>query len=93
MQNCSVINIINQLTLIKYANRRENLRFEQNHNGELPTDRTEQQLSTKLMTTGADAKVSYGLFNEVIKKLKAGINRLPSDRNKRGSPRYSGQNY
>lgn len=47
--------------------------FEQSHNGEVPTDKTVQQLYTEFMTTGADANVSYGLFNGVIKKLKAGI--------------------
>ena len=47
--------------------------FEQRHNGEVPTDKTVQQLYTEFMTTGADANVSYGLFNGVIKKLKAGI--------------------
>ena len=47
--------------------------FEQRHGGVVPADRTVQQLYTEFMTTGADANVSYGLFNGVIKKLRAGL--------------------
>ena len=47
--------------------------FEQLHGGVVPADRTVQQLYTEFMTTGADANVSYGLFNGVIKKLRAGL--------------------
>ena len=47
--------------------------FQDHHGGQVPTDRTVQQLYTEFMTSTSDSNVSYGLFNGVIKKLRAGV--------------------
>ena len=45
--------------------------FARNHSGSVPANKTVQQLYSQFMATDAGADVSYGLFNGVVKKLRA----------------------
>jgi len=47
--------------------------FTEHHGGEVPIDQTVQQLYTQFMVNNENASVSYGLFNGVVKKLRAGF--------------------
>lgn len=54
--------------------------FTEHHGGEVPIDQTVQQLYTQFMVNTENANVSYGLFNGVVKKLRAGFTSTrPSD--------------
>jgi len=46
--------------------------FTEAYEGQVPHDRSVQQLYTQYMTTSTETGVSYGLFNGVVKKLKDG---------------------
>jgi hypothetical protein len=46
--------------------------FQDAYEGQVPGDKTVQQLYTEFMTSTSDQNVSYGLFNGVIKKLRGG---------------------
>ena len=45
--------------------------FARNHSGSVPANKTVQQLYSQFMATDAGADVSYGLFNGVVKKMRA----------------------
>ena len=54
--------------------------FTEHHGGEVPIDQTVQQLYTQFMVNNENSRVSYGLFNGVVKKLRAGFTSTrPSD--------------
>ena len=54
--------------------------FTEHHGGEVPIDQTVQQLYTQFMVNTENSNVSYGLFNGVVKKLRAGFTSTrPSD--------------
>lgn len=54
--------------------------FTEHHGGEVPIDSTVQQLYTQFMVNTENSNVSYGLFNGVVKKLRAGFTSTqPSD--------------
>jgi len=54
--------------------------FTEHHGGEVPIDQTVQQLYTQFMVNNENSSVSYGLFNGVVKKLRAGFTSTkPSD--------------
>jgi predicted ATP-dependent serine protease len=50
--------------------------FNRNHSGSVPANKTVQQLYSQFMATDAGADVSYGLFNGVVKKMRA--DRIPT---------------
>ena len=45
--------------------------FSRNHKGTVPSNLTVQQLYSQFMANGNSADVSYGLFNGVVKKMRA----------------------
>jgi predicted ATP-dependent serine protease len=50
--------------------------FNSNHSGSVPANKTVQQLYSQFMATDAGSEVSYGLFNGVVKKMRA--DRIPT---------------